>query len=391
MQYLIVGGGNTAHAAAAGIREHDRDGEIVLVSAEQHLPYKRPPLSKKLWSGGDESKLWLRTDELDGVDIRLGSRIVEIDAAAHTATDDQGRTDRYGKLLLATGGRPRTLPASEGVTTFRTLDDYRELRRRATPGARVVVVGGGFIGSELAAALNGAGCRVTMIVPEQAIGARLFPHDLAAFVTDYYRARGVEVLTGESVARVERSGDELSVQLATVGRLTTAVVVAGLGIEPRVELAAAAGGRIDNGIVVDDHARVEGLGDVYAAGDVASFPVPALGRRMRVEHEDHARAHGALAGANMAGADDRYDHLPFFYSDLFDLGYEAVGELDSRQSTITDWSTPNREGIVYYLDDAGRPRGVLLWNLFGRVEAARELIRAGEPVHPGAFRQQAAA
>jgi NADPH-dependent 2,4-dienoyl-CoA reductase/sulfur reductase-like enzyme len=152
-----------------------------------------------------------------------------------------------------------------------------------------------------------------------------------------------------------------------------------------VELAAAAGLPIDDGIVVDDRGRVGGDTRVFAAGDVARFPEAALGGTRRVEHEDHAKTHGRLVGANMAGADTPYDHLPFFYSDLFELGYEAVGELDSRLETVADWSEPGEEGTVYYLDGARRPRGVLLWNLFGRVDSARDLIRAGEPVEPEAL------
>jgi 3-phenylpropionate/trans-cinnamate dioxygenase ferredoxin reductase component len=172
------------------------------------------------------------------------------------------------------------------------------------------------------------------------------------------------------------------------GRLTTGsgavvepdLVVAGLGIEPATELAAAAGLPVDNGIVVDEFGRVGGRDDVFAAGDVADFPIPALGTRTRVEHEDHALSHGRAVGANMAGAGEPYDHIPFFYSDLFDLGYEAVGEVDSRLATIERWEEPNRKGVVAYVDDARRPRGFLLWNTWGKVDAARALIRAGTPI-----------
>jgi 3-phenylpropionate/trans-cinnamate dioxygenase ferredoxin reductase subunit len=187
------------------------------------------------------------------------------------------------------------------------------------------------------------------------------------------------------VTAIERDGD--NVRLATGdGRMLEAdAVVAGLGIEPRVELAAAAGLPLADGIVVDDRGRVGGHERVFAAGDVARFPEAALGGARRVEHEDHAKSHGRLVGANMAGADTPYDHLPFFYSDLFDLGYEAVGELDSRLQTTADLRELGGEGTVYYLDGEGRPRGVLLWNLFGRVDAARDLIRAGDPVERGAL------
>jgi 3-phenylpropionate/trans-cinnamate dioxygenase ferredoxin reductase subunit len=158
------------------------------------------------------------------------------------------------------------------------------------------------------------------------------------------------------------------------------MVVAGLGIEPNTELATDAGLPVENGIPVDEAGRVGGHEDVFAAGDVARFPVAALGGSMRVEHEDHAKSHGRLAGKNMAGADERYEHLPFFYSDLFDLGYEAVGDLDARHETVPDWEEPNHKGVVYYLDGRRHPRGVLLWNLFGHIDAARDLIRAYQPI-----------
>ena len=161
------------------------------------------------------------------------------------------------------------------------------------------------------------------------------------------------------------------------------MIVAGLGIEPRTELAAAAGLPVEDGIIVDDHGRVGGREEVFAAGDVARFPAAALGKAMRVEHEDHAKSHGRLVGINMAGGDESYDHLPFFYSDLFDLGYEAVGELDPRQETVAEWEEPNRKGVVYYLDAERHPRGVLLWNVFGRVDAARDLIRARKSIDAG--------
>jgi NADPH-dependent 2,4-dienoyl-CoA reductase/sulfur reductase-like enzyme len=164
-------------------------------------------------------------------------------------------------------------------------------------------------------------------------------------------------------------------------------VVAGLGIEPNVELAASAGLPVADGIVVDGLGRVGGRDDVFAAGDVARFPHAALAGELRVEHEDHAKSHGLRVGANMTGALEPYDHVPFFYSDLFDFGYEAVGELDSRLQTLVELDDVHEAGVVYYLDDERRPRGVLLWNLFGRVDDARELIRAGEPVTPGSLGQ----
>jgi 3-phenylpropionate/trans-cinnamate dioxygenase ferredoxin reductase subunit len=380
-RYLVVGGGMTGDAACKGIRERDADNSITLVGAETHLPYKRPPLTKDLWSGGDEEKIWRGTDQLD-VDLRLGRTVVSVDADAQIATDDAGETYRYEKLLLATGGRPRHLPgAADGVVYYRTLDDYRHVRSLAQDGARFVVVGGGFIGSEIAAPLTSNGCRVTMVFPDPGICARLFPSELSAFVTDYYREKGVEVLAGETVESVE----SVAVRTGDGTELEADGVIAGLGIEPATDLAVAIGLPVDDGIVVDELGRAGGRDDLFAAGDVARFPLAVLGHAERVEHEDHANTHGKTVGANMAGAAQPYDHLPFFYSDLFDLGYEAVGDLDSRLRAIASWKEPNRKGVIAYVDDENRPRGFLLWDVWGRVDAARDLIRAGQPVDEAAL------
>jgi 3-phenylpropionate/trans-cinnamate dioxygenase ferredoxin reductase subunit len=378
-RYLIVGGGMTADAAVQGIRERDPDGAITLVGDEPHPPYKRPPLTKGLWKGGDEEKIWKGTAER-GVEVVLGRSIVSLDLEARRAVDDAGGEYAYEKLLLATGGRPRRLDnADEAVVYYRTLDDYRKLRAAVERGAGFVVIGGGFIGSEIAAALATNGAAVTMVFPEPGIGWRVFPAHLAKFVAGYYREKGVDVRPEETVVSVEGG----RVTLGSGSVVEADVVVAGLGIEPRTELAAAAGLTVDNGIVVDEYGRVDGRDDVFAAGDVANFPMSALERQFRVEHEDHANSHGKAVGANMAGAAQPYDHIPFFYSDLFDLGYEAVGEADSRLATVEHWDEPNRKGVVVYVDDAKRPRGFLLWNTWDKVDAATELIRGGQPVGEG--------
>jgi 3-phenylpropionate/trans-cinnamate dioxygenase ferredoxin reductase subunit len=379
-RYLVVGGGMTGDAACKGIRSIDPDGSIALVGDETDPPYARPPLTKGLWLGKEESSIWRGTED-EGVELHLGRTIVSLDLDAHTATDDRGDIYRYDRLLLATGGRPRRLTdAPEGVVHYRTLADYHAIRAAAGDGTRVAVIGGGFIGSELAAALASNGCAVTMIFPEEAIGTRLFPRDLALSLNDYYRGKGVELVAGGLVGGVERRDEGYRVTVEGGGAFDAEVVVAGLGIVPRDELAAAAGVATDNGIPVDDRGRVGGRGDVFAAGDVARFPSRDLGHELRVEHEDHAKSHGRQVGRNMAGADEPYDHLPFFYSDLFELGYEAVGELDSRLATRAEWAEPHRKGVVSYLDADGRPRGFLLWDVWGKVDAATELIRAGAPV-----------
>jgi NADPH-dependent 2,4-dienoyl-CoA reductase/sulfur reductase-like enzyme len=379
-RYLIAGGGLTADGACKGIRDLDHDGSIGLVGAEPHPPYLRPPLSKDLWKGDPEEKIWRGTADL-GVGLHLSRTVVSLDLSKHEATDNEGETYSYERLLLATGGTPRRLPfGGDDVIYYRTLDDYRQLRTLADARARCVVIGGGFIGSEIAAALAMNECPVTIVFPDPGICSRIFPADLSAFVTDYYREKGVEVLAGGSVTGIERDGDHSHVMIGEGQTLEADIVIAGLGIEPNTELAAAAGLPVDDGVPVDEFGRVDRRDDVFAAGDVARFPEAGLDELVRVEHEDHAKSHGRAVGKNMAGAEQPYDRLPFFYSDLFDLGYEAVGDIDARRETLAEWRTPNRKGLIYYLDGDRRPRGVLLWNLFDHVDDARELIRARESI-----------
>ena len=247
-------------------------------------------------------------------------------------------------------------------------------------GVRITVIGGGFIGSEIAAALASNGCAVTMIFPDPGIGARLFPAELSSFVNEYYRSKSVDVIPEELVEEIATDGSVLRTATDAGRSIEADAVVAGLGIVPNTELAERTGLRVDDGILVDEHGQVEGREDVFAAGDVARFPVPALGGTRRVEHEDHANTHGRVVGGNMAGADVPYDHLPFFYSDLFELGYEAVGDVDSRLTAVEEWADPNRKGVVGYVDTDGSARGFLLWDVWGKVDAARELIRAGAAV-----------
>jgi len=372
VRYLIIGGGMTADAAARAIRESDPSGSIGIMSDDPHPPYNRPPLSKGLWKGDDPEKVWRGTDKI-GVELRLARHATAVNTKQKTVTDDRGNVVSYEKLLLATGGTPRRLAMQTGqIIYYRTFDDYLRLRALANEKLRFAVLGGGFIGSEIAAALRMVGRDVTMLVPEDGIGARVFPADLSHFLVDYYREQGVDVRTGEGLAGLQQSAGKVVVRTTHGKEIPADVIVAGLGIQPNVELAEQAGLRVENGIVVDE-LLMTSAPDVFAAGDVANFFNPALGTRIRVEHEDNANAMGAAAGRSMAGKGSPYTHLPFFYSDLFALGYEAVGELDPRLETESRWKEPFREGVVYYLKD-GKVRGVLLWNTWGQVDNARAVI-----------------
>jgi len=379
-KYVIVGGGMTGDAAVHGIREVDPEGTIGVISAEPYTPYDRPPLSKGLWKDKPLESVWRDTGS-QGVELRLGRQVRDLDPGTRRITDHEEVEFTFDKLLLATGGTPRRLGSEvEGVIYFRTVDDYFTLRRLAEERQHFLIIGGGFIGSEIAAALAMNGKRVTMIFPGEAIGDRVYPHDLALFLNDFYRQKGVEILPCETVCSVEKAGDSFTLSTQSGRVILADGVVAGLGIAPNVDLARGANLMLDNGIVVDQFLRTSHP-DIYAAGDVANFYNPALDRRLRVEHEDNANMMGKMAGRSMAGAPEAYDHLPFFYSDLFELGYEAVGDLDARLETVADWKQPFREGVVYYLRE-GRVRGVLLWNVWGQVEAARRLIAEPGPFRP---------
>jgi 3-phenylpropionate/trans-cinnamate dioxygenase ferredoxin reductase subunit len=379
--YLIIGGGMTADAAVHGIREMDANGTIGLISQEQEKPYDRPPLTKGLWKDKTLDSIWRHTEN-ERVEFHLGRKVETVDPQQKRVVDDARNTYTYDKLLLATGGRPRLLPFGDGqIIYYRTVADYRRLRESADKNKRFVVIGSGFIGSEIAAALAMNQKEVTMVFPGKSICERVFPQDLSQFLNSFYQEKGVKLLAGESATGLEARGAELLLKTKSGREVAAAAVVAGIGIQPNIELAQATGLKTDNGIIVDEFLRTTHP-DIYAAGDVAAFQSLAPRQRIRVEHEDNANTMGKVAGHNMAGKSEPYRHLPFFYSDMFDLGYEAVGELDSRLETFADWKTPFREGVVYYLR-AGRVRGVLLWNVWGQVDAARVLINEPGPFKPG--------
>jgi 3-phenylpropionate/trans-cinnamate dioxygenase ferredoxin reductase subunit len=379
--YLIIGGGMTADSAVHGIRELDEIGTIAIVGSDHNPPYNRPPLTKGLWKGKPLDSIWRKTED-PGVELYLGRTVQSIDPQNKSVVDGHGTSYTYDKLLLAVGGTPRRLPfGGEAIIYYRTLDDYRHLRELAKRGDSFVVIGGGFIGSEIAAALTMAGKKVTMLFQDEGIGYHIYPRELSLFLNDFYRKKGVEVLAGESANGLVGAKNSQVIVKTTGGKeIQTGGVIAGIGIKPNIELAQVAGLQVGNGIVVDEYLHAS-KADIFAAGDVAEFANPALGKRIRVEHEDNANTMGQQAGRNMAGANEPYTHLPYFYSDLFELGYEAVGELDSKLETFVDWTEPFWKGVIYYLD-GGRVRGVLLVNVWNQVNAARNLIAEPGPFKP---------
>lgn len=380
--YVIVGGGVAGAAAVEGLREVDADGPVVLFSGEPELPYNRPPLSKQLWTGAETVEKIAVHDrafyDTHRVELRLNSRITRIDPASRTVWDTRGEATRYRTLLLATGGTPRRLKIAggdlEGISYFRTLADYRRLRAEAGPGRSALVIGGGFIGSEIAAALRTVGVSVTMIFPSPRLVSRIFPADLGDHLTAAYREKGIEVITGDEPTSIERRSGGYRTRTRTGHEIRSDLVVVGIGITPDVALAQEAGLASGDGVTVNEYLQSSDPG-VYAAGDVTRFPEAVLGER-RVEHWDAAVSQGKAAGRNMAGAREPFTQLPFFFSDLFEFGYEAVGEIDSRLRTVADWQEPFKTGVIYYLADR-KLRGVMMCNVWNKVDEARALIRRG--------------
>jgi 3-phenylpropionate/trans-cinnamate dioxygenase ferredoxin reductase component len=390
--YIIVGGGLAGTSAIEGIRELDKKGSILLIAGEKHPPYDRPPLSKKLWFGKKKvEEIFLHDEKFydqNGVTVKTGTRVTSLDAPKKIVVDHQDNAYGFKKLLLATGGVPRTLPIPggnlEGICYYRYLDDYLRIRQEASAGKSAVVIGGGFIGSEIAAALNINKVDVTMIFPDPYLVNRVFPEYLGRAIQDQYRLRGIKILANEQPSVFSKDANKFTTYTLSGKKIESDMVIVGIGIEPYLDLARNAGLQTANGIIVDEYLQTS-LPDIYAAGDNAFFPYQVLGKQTRIEHWDNALNQGKWAGKNMAGAREPFTYMPYFFSDLFEFGYEAVGEVDARLETFADWQKENDTGVIYYLKD-GQVRGAMMCNVWEKVEAARTLIRKGETMTPEKLR-----
>lgn len=339
-QYLIIGGGMAADSAAHGIREIDKDGSIAILSADVDSPYPRPALSKKLWT--DPESTWGKTDLSTaadtGAELRLDTEVLSIDRDAKTVLTGSGQVFGYEKLLLVTGLTPSRIDDDgDAVLYYRSARDYQKLRALAQPGHRFVIVGGGYIGVELAAALVQQGCEVSLVTPDPVLGGSQFPAQIASEYQKLFADAGVHLVTGHRVSSV-RKHENAEVTL-------------------------------DDGVVVDEYLRTDDPA-IWAAGDIANYPDPVLGRT-RVEHVDNATMMGKAAGRSMAGSDAPYTHTPMMYSQVFGVRWEAVGALDSSLETTAVEVGDGQ--VVYYLKD-GKPVGVLLWNLPGRTDEAVKVL-----------------
>jgi 3-phenylpropionate/trans-cinnamate dioxygenase ferredoxin reductase component len=387
--YLVIGAGLAGVSAIEGIREIDTKKSIGILGAEEHLPYDRPPLSKKLWFGKKQVQDIFLHDQAfydrHGVALMLGRQAVALDPNSKTITDSRGENHRFSKLLLATGGVPQVLSIPggdlQGICYYRTLSDYQRMRAESAEGKSATVIGGGFIGSEMAAALCLNKVRVTMIYPAACLCDRVFPEDLGLAMEHVYESRGIRIMKGLKPIGFERKGSGFITQTSSGERLESDLIIAGIGIKPALELARQAGLDAGDGILVNGYLQ-SSHPDIFAAGDNTRFPYQALGIQTRVEHWDNALNQGKQAGRNMAGAHEAYAYMPYFFSDLFEFGYEAVGEVNSRMEIVADWQKPHDTGTISYMR-GGRVRGMMMCNVWDKIEAAREMIRQGAPAGPG--------
>ncbi len=390
--YVIVGGGLAGASAVKGIRELDTVGSILMVGKENHMPYDRPPLSKDLWFGKKKVEDIFLNDrkfyDKHAVTLLLSAEVARVEPNSKTITTTYDVTYEYGKLLLATGCKALTLPIPggdiEGICYFRTLDDFLRIRNIAAQGKSAVVVGGGFIGSELAAALNINKLHVTMIFPGALLCDRVFPDYLGRAMQQRYSEKGIRVMATDKPVSFSKNGATFITHTEKGKTIESDLLIVGVGVIPEMELAKGCGLEVGNGIVVNEYLETS-RPDIYAAGDNSFFPYRVLGQMVRIEHWDHALNQGKWAGRNMAGAHEPYTYQPYFYSDLFEFGYEATGEVDSKLETFADWQKENDIGVIYYLH-AGRVRGVMMCNLCDKLELARELIRKDEIIMPDKLR-----
>ena len=330
---VVVGAGLSAGKAVESLRECGFDGAVVVLGEEPHRPYERPPLSKDYLMGrADLASVFVHDTgwyDAHDVDLRLGRRVTGLDVTGHRVlVGDEPLA--YSRLLLATGASPRHLPVAEGgaapLTYLRTIEDSDRIRAALRPGASLVVVGGGWIGLEVASAARATGARVTVV---EALALPLLPvlgAEVAAVFAELHRAHGVDLRLGTEVVALDPAGGRAAVGLGDGATVEADLVVVGIGARPNTGLAEAAGLEVADGVVVDEHLTT-GAPDVLAAGDLAAAYHPRLGRRVRVEHWDNAIGQGTLAGRNLAGLRESYERMPYFYTDQYDVGMEYVGHV----------------------------------------------------------------
>jgi 3-phenylpropionate/trans-cinnamate dioxygenase ferredoxin reductase subunit len=392
MGHVIVGGGLAGAKAAEALREGGYGDPVVLLAAEDHRPYERPPLSKEYLQGSaEEGSVYVHPADWyaeHDVDLRLGTAVSGIDRAAAEVILADGERVPYDRLLLATGASPRRLPVPgaelDGVHHLRTLDDSNHLREAIAKATRVAVIGAGWIGLEVAAAARIAGAEVTVLEAAQAPLLAALGPQIAEVFADLHREHDVDLRLGVEVTGiVGTDGAATGVRLADGGVVEADVVLVGIGAAPNTGLAESAGLQVDDGVVVDERLRTSDP-RIHAAGDVASVPHAAIGRRLRVEHWATAYYTGPAAAQAMLdpqGEGAVYDRLPYFFTDQYDLGMEYTGYVDQREPVelVVRGDLKTREFIAFWLREGRLVAGMNV-NVWDVTEDIERLIRAGTPL-----------
>ncbi len=392
-QHVVIAGGGLAGAKTAeALRAQGFGGDVTLLAAEPHLPYERPPLSKGYLAGKasfDEAVVhpesWYREHRID---LRRGTRAAAIDARGHRLGLAGGDAIGYDKLVLATGAVPRRLPVpggdAEGLHQLRTREDSDVIRSCFGDGKRLIVIGGGWIGLEVAAAARGAGTEVTVLEAAALPLLTVLGPELAQVFADLHRANGVDLRLGARIAAITTGdGRATGVEFADGTTLAADGIVVGVGVAPDLALAQSAGLDLDNGVLVDGSLRSSDP-DIYAVGDIANHDHPVLGHRVRVEHWATALKQPAVAVAALLGEPASYSELPYFYSDQYDLGMEYIGHAPkgSYDQVVVRGDLASREFVAFWLA-GGRLKAAMNVNVWDVVDQIKPLMAAGRTVDPG--------
>jgi 3-phenylpropionate/trans-cinnamate dioxygenase ferredoxin reductase component len=394
--FVIVGASLAGAKAAETLRAEQFSGPVVLIGTEHELPYERPPLSKDYLLGkAERDKIYVHPEDWyasNDVDLRRGVTVTDLDRAARTVTLGDGSQLPYGKLLLTTGSAPRRLPVPGadlgGVLYLRTAADSDKLKDAFTSGARIAVIGAGWIGLEATAAARAAGADVTVLETAELPLLRVLGREVAEVFAGLHREHGVDLRFGVQVAEITGAGGTATgVRLADGTQIPADTVVVGVGISPRVGLAEQAGLDVDNGIKVDAGLRTSDP-DIYAAGDVANAFHPLLGKHIRVEHWANAVNQPQTAAKSMLGQDVAFDRVPYFFTDQYDLGMEYSGYVEpgGYAQVVFRGDVPGREFVAFWLDGASRVLAGMNVNVWDVNEHVQALVRGGHPVDPDALR-----
>jgi 3-phenylpropionate/trans-cinnamate dioxygenase ferredoxin reductase subunit len=355
---VIAGAGHAAGQAVASLLQDKYAGEIVVIGDEPHVPYQRPPLSKAYLAGElPLDRVYLRPESFyreRGVKLELGTRVTAIDRQTRIVHTDEAQTFTYDDLLLATGGRPRrlTIPGSDkaGIHYLRNIADVDAIRTALTPGARLVIVGGGYVGLEVAAVAVKRGIDVTVLEMEDRILKRVTTAAMSDFYERLHRGRGVKITTSARVVGFDGDANVRAVRIEGGAPIPADAVIVGIGIVPNVEIAEAAGLRCENGIWVDDHCRTDDP-HVFAIGDCTNHPNALLGRRLRLESVPNATDQARVAVTNMLGGDATYAAIPWFWSDQYELKLQMVGFSADGDTAVTRGDPATNQFATFYLKD----------------------------------------